>query len=152
MKKFLFNIVHVPCNCLLQYIHSWSARRISESGISTLLKTEEKSCITRCFATAFYVILIFQLCYNFNTFLITLYILGMTLRCINILPCIFDKPYSTLYASSTLLAPWIRLPFSADTFRNSRANREICWEQTCGYETISTAVAPNDTVFRIRVR
>ena len=43
----------------------------------------------------YYVILYF--CYSFNTNLIILYIFELKLRCINILPFIYDNVYSTLY-------------------------------------------------------
>ena len=59
----------------------------------------EKASITGCLNTAFYLILIFLLCYNFNMMII-LFIYGITLLCINILPFIFDNLHSMLQASS----------------------------------------------------
>jgi len=45
----------------------------------------------------FYLILKLHLCHNFNTILIILYIYGITLIYINILPLIFDNLHSTLH-------------------------------------------------------
>lgn len=42
---------------------------------------------------------------SFNTILIIRYIYGMTQTCINILPFKFGNLQSTLYVSSTLVAP-----------------------------------------------
>jgi hypothetical protein len=49
--------------------------------------------------------LIRHLCYNVNAIFIVLYTYGKTLICINILPFIFGKLYSTLCTSSTVVAP-----------------------------------------------
>jgi hypothetical protein len=84
----IFNTLHV----FIQKPFIRHAHRISNSGISAVLKIGGKSAINKCFDTTYDVILIFHSCYNFNfnTILIIMYISGMTLICINILPFKFD--------------------------------------------------------------
>jgi hypothetical protein len=52
--------------------------------------------------TTFYFILIFYLFYNFGTILMILYVYGMALICIQMLPFMSDKLYSTLYMYSAV--------------------------------------------------
>jgi hypothetical protein len=73
--------------------------------ISAVLYTGEKSSIARYFDTTFYLVLLLDLCHNFNTILIIRHIYVLTPICINILPFIFDKLYSMLYVSSALVGP-----------------------------------------------
>jgi len=54
----------------------------------------------------FHLILILLLCYNFNMMMIILFIYGITLLCINILPFTLDNLYGMLHISLTPVAHW----------------------------------------------
>jgi hypothetical protein len=110
-----------------QYYHSL----LTKSEIFTLLKSGDKSLVTRCLDTTFYSILIFHLCFNFNSVLIILY-LWLTLICKHF-PFVIYNHYYMLYMSSTFLAPWRCLLFSAETCWSNKTNRAFRWSETCLY-------------------
>lgn len=104
---------------------------LTKSEIFTLLKTGGKSSVTRFLDTTFYVILIFHLCFNFNSVLIILY-LWMTLIGKHFTICNWQPLLHAVHIFN--ICGSLKMPVvSGEACWHNKINCAVMWSKTCLY-------------------